>query len=70
MTTVTELPVKTPAQSILQEAKKEVVEARAKDAKNKLKTKLAQIESAKLVVANLERELEVIMEQVNAELDV
>lgn len=70
MTTVTELPVKTIAQSILQEAKKEVIEARAKDAKNKLKTKLAQIESAKLVVANLERELEVIMEQVNAELDV
>jgi len=61
--------IKTTAQDILREAKKEAVEAKAKDAKEKIKSKLKALDAAKLIVANLERELEVLVEQVNAELN-
>ena len=57
------------AQSIVEEAQKEVIEAKAKEAKGKIKAKLTQIETAKLVLANLTRELDVLVEQVNAELN-
>ena len=66
MTNVTN--IKTTANDILKEAKKEANEEKAKTAKSKIKGKLAQIDAAKLVVSNLERELEVLLEQVNAEL--
>lgn len=41
---------------VTEEAKKELVEERLKAAKARLKTKLAAIDSAKTVLANLERE--------------
>ncbi len=67
MTNVT--PIKTTAEDIVREAKKEATEEKAKVAKGKLKSKLQQIDAAKIVLSNLERELEVLIEQVNAELN-
>jgi len=69
MTEITQIG-KVSAASILDEAKKEIVKERSTAAKTKLKAKLQQIEAAKLVLANLEREMEVLVAQVNAELDV
>jgi len=66
MTNVTS--IKTTAADILKEARKEVNEEKAKEAKTKIKSKLAQIQAAKTVLNNLERELEVLVEQVNADL--
>ena len=40
----------------------------ADSARVKIKAKLTQIENAKQIVANLERDLEVLVEQVNSEL--
>lgn len=57
------------AKSIVDEAREEVVEQKAKEAKTKIKAHLIKMEAAKMIVANLERELEVLVEQVNAELN-
>lgn len=54
--------------SILDEAREEVIEQKLKDAKVKLKQKLTAIEAARTVVANLERELEVLTAQVEADI--
>ena len=62
-------PIKTTANDILREAQREATEAKAKAAKEKLKDKLSQIDKAKVVLANFERELEVLLEQVNADLN-
>ena len=43
---------------IKDEAEKELQKERAEKAKKKIKNKLQEIESAKLIVRNLERELE------------
>lgn len=56
-------------QSIVEQAKEEVNEAKIKEAKVKIKAKLQQISAAEIVVANLKRELEVLVEQVNAEVN-
>ena len=68
MSDVTKLPNKMTAQSILAEAKQEVLGEVAGNARTKIKAKLTQIENAKQIVANLERDLEVLLEQVNADL--
>lgn len=68
MSDVTKLPNKVTAQSILAEAKQEVLGQVADNARTKIKAKLTQIENAKQIVANLERDLEVLLEQVNADL--
>lgn len=47
--------------SILKQAEAEVAEELAKANKEKLKKKLKEIESAKLIVRNLEREIEDLM---------
>jgi hypothetical protein len=59
----------TNVSEILSEAKQEIIEQKAKEAKTKIKSKLTQIDAAKGIVANLERELEVLVEQVNAEIE-
>ncbi len=43
--------------NVRQEAEKELREERAKEAKEKIKRKLREIHNAKLIVANLEREM-------------
>ena len=59
----------TTTNNILEEARAEVLEAKAKEAKGKIKAHLQKLEAAKLIVSNLERELEVLLAQVGAELD-
>jgi Sec-independent protein translocase protein TatA len=44
--------------ALFQEASEESQEARLKDAKERIKAKLRQLQSARLVVANIEREIE------------
>lgn len=56
------------AGSIVDEARKELREAKAKTAKTKIVDKLKQLDAAQSIVKNLERELEVLMEQVEADL--
>ena len=68
MSDVTKLPNKVTAQSILAEAKQEVLSQVADSARSKIKAKLTQIENAKQIVANLERELETLLEQVSIDL--
>jgi flagellin-specific chaperone FliS len=56
------------ATSIVEEAKKELREAKARTAKTKIVEKLKQLDAAQTIVKNLERELEVLTEQVEADL--
>lgn len=49
------------------EAKKEIAEESAKAAKAKIKGKLHQIAAARSVVSNLEREYEVLLREVGAD---
>lgn len=49
------------------EARKEIAEAQAEVAKGKIKAHLAKIAAAKKVVANLEREYEVLLAEVGAD---
>lgn len=53
---------------IVEQAKNEIIKARKSEVKTKIKSKLEDIERAKLIVKNLERELEVILEKAKAEL--
>ncbi len=50
--------------SVEAEAKRELAEEQAKAAKSALKKKLAAISAARAVVANLEREYEVLLREV------
>jgi predicted GTPase len=52
---------------IEEEARKEVAEEQAKAAKTKIKAHLGKIAAAKAVLANLEREYEVILREVGSE---
>jgi len=67
MSNITKLPV-TGVAAILAEAKQEVIEAKSKEAKTKIKDHLKKLDNAKLVVSNLERELEVMVAQIEADL--
>ena len=49
------------------DANKELLEEREKKATGKIKAKMREIESAKLVVRNLERELQDIVDEVGAQ---
>lgn len=49
------------------EAEKEIAEDQAKIAKGKIKDHLKRISTAKAVVANLEREYEVMLREIGAE---
>mgnify|MGYP001457266039 CR=1 FL=1 len=49
------------------EARKEIAEAQAAAAKSRIKDHLAKIAAAKKVVANLEREYEVLLAEVGAD---
>lgn len=51
-------PVKIDVAEAKKEAEKELRKERIEEAKNKFKKKLKEIEQAKLIVRNLERELE------------
>ena len=46
------------------EAKEELAKERGEAAKKKIKTKLKDIEAARLIVRNLEREYEVLLEDI------
>lgn len=46
------------------EAKKEINEAKATEAKKKIKTKLKQIEDARAIVRNLEEEYQVLLRDI------
>jgi hypothetical protein len=50
--------MKVDGKKALEEAKKEVEQEYFKEAKDKLKKKLTELKAARLVVKNLERELE------------
>lgn len=50
-----------------EEARKEIAEEQAKAAKGKIKDKLAQISKARAVVQQLEREYEVMIQEVGAD---
>ena len=50
--------------AIREEAEKEFAEEKSKEAKGKIKTHMAKIEQAKLVVRNLERELDDLMQKI------
>lgn len=49
-----------------QQAEKEVAEEKAKAAKEKIKAKLKDLDKAKLVVRNIERELEDLMVEISS----
>lgn len=49
-----------------EQAEKEVAEEKAKAAKEKIKSKIKELDKAKLIVRNIERELEDLMIEVTA----
>lgn len=52
---------------VKEEAEKEIMEERLKSAKIKVKKKLSEIDDAKLIVKNLERELVDLYDQIGTE---
>ena len=52
---------------VVKEAEKEVREEKAKEAKAKIKAKLKEIERARKVVNNMEREYEVLLSDIGAD---
>lgn len=51
--------------SLREQAEKEVAEEKAKAAKEKIKTKLKELDKAELIVRNIKRELEDLMIEVS-----
>lgn len=51
--------------SLKEQAEEEVADEKAKEAKNKIKAKLKELDKAKLVVRNIERDLEDLMVEIS-----
>lgn len=54
------------AKSLREQAEEEVAQEKAKAAKEKIKIKLKELDKAKLIVRNIERELEDLMVEVSS----